>query len=285
VKRILVTGASGNIGGEVVSQLLASGIGVRAMMRQPEHAGLPDAVEVVRGDFAVPSTLDQCLDGVDAVFLVWLAPAEYVEPALERIARQARKIVYLSAPIHTPHPFFQQPNPVRNVMAQIERLIGGSGLAWTFVRPHMFAGNALYWWGPQIRSGDIVRWPYLAAPTAPVDERDIATVAVRALTEEGQGGVDYVVTGPESLTQLQQIEIVGQAMGRSLRVEELSPEEWRQEAAGTWSAPIVKMLLDAWAAAIGQPAYVTSTVAEVTGTPARTFLQWAGDHVAEFLSE
>src|SRR6266566_3615918 len=60
-------------------------------------------------------------------------------------------------------------------------LIETSGLEWTFLRPGMFAANALSWWAPQIRVGDVVRWPYLATPTAPIDERDIAAVAVRAL--------------------------------------------------------------------------------------------------------
>src|SRR5690242_5610755 len=97
--KILVTGASGNIGREVVSQLFARGVGVRAMTRKPETLGARDIVDVVQGDLTVPETLDRCLDGVDAVFLVWLAPVEYAGPAIEKIARHGRKVVYLSAPI------------------------------------------------------------------------------------------------------------------------------------------------------------------------------------------
>ena len=83
--------------------------------------------------------------------------------------------------LKTAHPFFQQPNPSRALGEQIERPIETSGLQWTFLRPGMFTANALRWWAPQIRAGDVVRSPYLAVPTAPIDERDIAAVAVRAL--------------------------------------------------------------------------------------------------------
>ncbi len=137
--------------------------------------------------------------------------------------------------------------------------------------------------GTQIRAGDVVRWPYLNAPTAPTDERDLAAVAVRALREDGNAGAEYVVTGPQSLTQVEQVHTIGRAIGRSLRVEEMSPDEARSELVPVLgSSTVVKMLLDAWAAAIGQPAFVTSTFAEVTGARPRTFLDWATDHAAEF---
>jgi uncharacterized protein YbjT (DUF2867 family) len=147
----------------------------------------------------------------------------------------------------------------------------------------MFAANALSWWAPHIRAGrDVVRWPYAAAPTAPIHERDIAAVAVRALCEDGHAGAEYVLTGPESMSQPEQLQTIGSVIGRALRMEEISPDEARRELIDLMPASVVNMLLDAWAAAIGQPALVTSTVAEVTGTPARTFRDWAADHVAEF---
>jgi uncharacterized protein YbjT (DUF2867 family) len=121
-----------------------------------------------------------------------------------------------------------------------------------------------------------------AAPTAPIDERDIAAVAVRALFEEGHAGSEYVLTGPESLSQFEQVATIARAIGRPLRIEEMSPDEARREWLAVMPPSIVKMLLDAWAAAIGQPAFLTSTVADITGNPARTFFEWARDHVAEF---
>ena len=146
----------------------------------------------------------------------------------------------------------------------------------------MFASNARNWWGPQIRGGDVVRWPYAAAETAPVDERDIAAVAVRALLDRQSPGGDYVLTGPESLNQEEQVRAIGDAIGRPLRFEELSPDEFRRETAGTWPPAAAEMLLDAWRAALGQPAFVTSSVQEIIGSAPRTFRQWAADNTAAF---
>lgn len=144
----------------------------------------------------------------------------------------------------------------------------------------MFAANCLSWWAPQIRAGDVVRWPYAAAPTAPIDERDVAAVAVRALLESGHDGAEYVLTGPESLSQIEQVATIGDVIGRPLRFEEMSPEAARREL--PFPAPALNMLLNAWAAAMGRPAFVTSTVAEITGRPARTFRDWVIDHAEEF---
>jgi uncharacterized protein YbjT (DUF2867 family) len=284
INRTLVIGGTGNIGRNVVTQLIAAGANVRAMVRDPDTAGFQREVDVSCGDLTLPDTLDASLRRIDAVFLVWTAPPAAAAPALERITRHARRVVYLSAPVRTPHPFFQAslPNPGSVLHEDNERLIQTSGVEWTVIRPGMLASNALAWWAPQIRGGDVVRWPYLEAPTAPIDERDIASVAVRALLESGHAGADYVLTGPESLTQREQVTTIGRAIGRSLRTEEMSPEEARGEWAATWPAPVVEMLLTSWAAAIGQPAYVTHTVGEVTGTAARRFADWARDHADAF---
>jgi uncharacterized protein YbjT (DUF2867 family) len=282
MENVLVIGATGNIGRQVASQLAGRGVQVRAMTRNPDAAALPPHVETVRGDLTIPNTLDSCLDGIDTVFLVWTAPPSAVTPALDIITRRARRIVFLSAPIKTAHPFFQQPNPHRVMVEQIERLIETSRVEWTFLRPGMLAANALGWWAPQIRAGDVVRWPYADAPTAPIHERDVATVAVRALCEQEHAGAEYVLTGPQSLTHAEQVSTIGRAIGRSLRFEEVSPEEWRRERLSIWPATVLDMLLDAWAAAAGHPAFLTSTVAEITGAPAHTFFDWAVDHADEF---
>jgi uncharacterized protein YbjT (DUF2867 family) len=256
---------------------------VRALASNPHTAGLPPHVDVIRGDLTLAETLDECLDNIDAVFLVWTAPPAAVAPALERIAKHARRIVFLSSPLKTAHPFFQQPNPARELGLQIERLIETSELEWTFLRPGIFAANALSWWASQIRAGvDVVRWPHAAAAIAPIHERDIAAVAVRALCEDGHAGAECVLTGPQSLSQFEQILTIGSVIGRPLRMEEISPDEARNELLTLMPAAVVNMLPDAWAAAIGQPALVTSTVAEITGAPPRTFRDWAADHAAEF---
>jgi uncharacterized protein YbjT (DUF2867 family) len=280
MKRILVTGATGRIGRQVVSQLVKTGALVRALSRTPETAQLPSEVEVLRGDLNVPASLDKCLRGVDIVFLIWTASPNAVSDAVKLIVEHAKRVVFLSAPHRTPHPFFQQPNPIAAMHSEIESLIEASGISWTFLRPGMFAANALLWWAPQIRAGNVVRWVYGAAPTAPIHERDIAAVAVRTLIDAGHESADYVLTGPESITQLEQIKIISEVIGRSLHFEEMTPEDAKREL--PYPPTAVNMLLNAWAAAIGQPAFVTSQVEEITGTPALTFHKWVTEHAIEF---
>lgn len=280
---VLVTGSTGRVGRMVVDQLVAAGVQVRALTRQPATASLPAAVEVVGGDFTVPGSLDEGLRDVRAVFLVWTLPLDTAPAAVERIARQTQHVVFLSAPHRTPHPFFQQPNPMAELHSALEQLIADAGVTPTIVRPGMFASNALGWWAPAIRRGEPIRWPYAGAETAPVDDRDVAAVAARLLCDAGQLGGDYVLTGPESLSQAEQVRIIGTAIGRDVEFDELSPDDFRLETAGTWPQPVVDMLLAAWEATLGQPAYVTSSVLDVLGAPARTYRQWATDHASAFI--
>ena len=155
-----------------------------------------------------------------------------------------------------------------------------SGREWTIVRPGMFAANAILWWGSQIQLGDEVRWPYGAVETAPIDERDIAAVAARALIDGAHVGRDYVVTGPTPLTQAEQVQAIGDVLGRRLVFHELTPDEFRAENPAY--GPAANMLLAAWAAAVGVPAYVTSTVEKITGTPARSFAEWSRNNAEAF---
>ncbi len=161
--------------------------------------------------------------------------------------------------------------------ADIERLIAATGLESTIIRPGMFASNALMWWASAIRDDGVVRWPYGAAETAPVDDRDVAAVAARALYQDGHAGGDYVLTGPESLSQAEQVSIIGDVLGRRVTFEELSPDEFRRETQGSWPPPVVDMLLAAWGATIGRPAYVTSTVFDILGSAPRSFRQSIAD--------
>jgi uncharacterized protein YbjT (DUF2867 family) len=267
----------------VVAELLGAGVPVRALTRRAATAGLPATVEVVMGDLTVPDSLDSVLQGVGAVFLLWTAPPGTAPAVVERLASHTRRVVFLSSPHQTPHPFFQQPNPAARFHAEVERLIAAAGLESTFIRPGMFASNVQFWWGAAIREGAAVRWPYGAAETAPIDERDVAAVAARALYEDGHTGGDYVLTGPESLSQAEQLSVIGDVLGRQIRFEELSPDEFRRETAGVWPGSVVDMLLAAWGATIGHPAFVTSTVADVLGHPPRSFRQWVSDHTDAFL--
>ncbi len=279
---VLVTGATGRVGHAVVDLLIDAGVPVRALVRRAESAAiLPTNVEIVTGDLTVPESLDDALRGVGSVFLVWTAPPQTAAAVVDRLAAHRQRVVYLSAPHRTPHPFFQQPNPMAALHAEIERLIAAAGLDSTIIRPGMFASNALLWWAAAIRGDGVVRWPYGAAETAPVDDRDVAAVVARSLYEDGHAGGDYVLTGPESLSQAEQVSIIGDALGRPITFEDLPPDEFRRETPEA-SRPAADMLLAAWNATMGQPAYVTSAVSDILGTPPRTFRQWAIDHATAF---
>jgi uncharacterized protein YbjT (DUF2867 family) len=279
---ILVTGATGRVGRLVVDELLRASTPVRALTRRPETANLPAGVEVVGGDVTDPASLDAALEGAGTVFLVWTAAATTLPAVVVRIAEQARRVVYLGSPHQTPHPFFQQPNPLRGLHAEIERRLAETELDVAVLRPGMFASNTRHWWGPQISRSDVVRWPYAAAETALIDERDIAAVAARVLLDGQYANADYVLTGAESLSHAEQVHAIGDAIGRPLQFEELSPDEFRSETAATWPPVVVEMLLSAWQATLGHRAFVTSAVEEITGSPARTFYQWAVDNAAAF---
>ena len=281
---VLVTGATGRVGRVVVDLLADAGVPVRALSRRAEaEASLPGEAEVVVGDLTVPESLDAALRGVDTVLLVWAAPPATVPAVVERLAASPRRVVFLSSPHRTPHPFFRQPNPMAVLHADIERLIADAGVESTVIRPGMFASNVLFWWASAIRGDGVVRWPYGAAETAPVDHRDVASVAALTLRQDGHAGGDYVLTGPESLSQAEQVRIIGDVLGRPVTFEELSPDEFRKETDGIWPRLVVDMLLDAWGATMGVPAYVTSTVSDIVGSPPRSFRQWVADNAAAFM--
>jgi uncharacterized protein YbjT (DUF2867 family) len=276
----LVIGATGRTGRGVVAELIRAGRPVRALVRDPAASKLPIAVELATGDLTHPESIARAAEGAQSAFLVWTAPFATASAVVAALARHVERIVLLSAPHQTPHPFFQQPNALAAFQATLDRMVMDSGREWTIVRPGMFAANAIMWWAPAIRAGDEVRWPYGAVETAPIDERDIAAVAARALMDDGHAGRDYVITGPASLTQAEQVHTIGDSIGRRIVFHDLTPDEFRAENARF--GPAANMLLAAWGAAAGLPAYVTSTVEEITGTPARSFAEWAVANAAAF---
>lgn len=282
MKPILVTGATGQVGREVVDALLHMGVPVRALTRDPSKANKRDGVEFVAGDLTDPQSLDVALQDTSNVFLLWTAAGDSAPAVMERLARHDGRVVLLSSPHQTAHPFFQQPNPMARHHANLEQLMADAGVTSTIIRPGMFASNTKNWWGSQIRSGDVVRWPYGDTETAPIDPRDIGAVAAQSLTNDAHARKDYVITGPESITQAAQTRIIGEVLGRTIRFEELSPDEFRAQFAAFNAVGAANMLLAAWSAARGLPAYVTSTVFDVTGLPARSFREWVTDHADNF---
>ena len=277
----LVIGATGRTGRGVVAELIRAGRPVRALVRDPALSKLPGDVELATGDLTNPESVARAAEGAQSAFLVWTAPFATASAVVGALALHVEGIVLLSSPHQTPHPFFQQPNALAVFHAQLDRMVMDSGREWTIVRPGMFAANSIMWWAPAIQAGDEVRWPYGAVATAPIDERDIAAVAARALMDAAHAGRDYVITGPASLTQAEQVHAIGDAIGRRLVFHELTPDEFRSENP-RFPLPAANMLLAAWGAAAGLPAYVTSTVAEVTGTPARSFAEWAVANASAF---
>jgi uncharacterized protein YbjT (DUF2867 family) len=266
---ILVTGATGNVGRHVVSGLLERGVPARALARDPSNAHLPDGVEVVVGDLARAGSLATHLDDVDAVFLVWpFLTADGASEIVDMVSEHTPRIVYLSAEAAARRP--------GSFWAAVEATVEASASEWTFVRPTGFATNTRTW-ADQIRRSNVVRWVYGQASRSLIDERDIAAVAVRALTEEGHSGSRYVVSGPEALTQVEQVQAIGHALDRSLHWEEIPPDQLKEQLEG-----IPDSALETWASFIQTPEIVTSTVHDVTGRPAHTFAEWAHAHAHEF---
>ncbi|WP_219509571.1 NAD(P)H-binding protein [Nonomuraea ceibae] len=270
---ILVTGATGNVGRHVVAQLAGAGLRVRALVRDPGRADLPEGVEAVKGDLTAPETLAPALTGVESVFLVWPGfSGEAARPVVDLVAAHARRVVYLSANAPAGTPTFH---------ADVERLIRGSGINWTFLRPGGFAANTLGW-ADQIRTG-VVRWPYGQASRSLIHEKDIAAVAVHVLTSAGHNGAAYTLSGPARLTQAEQVAVIGRAVGREVRWEDQEPQEAREALLAAWgNAAFVDGALKAWGRLVDEPEEVTPTVERLIGRPALPFEQWAADHVADF---
>ncbi|MGA8117173.1 MAG: NAD(P)H-binding protein [Actinocatenispora sp.] len=283
---IVVTGATGNVGGQLVRQLHEAGHAVRALSRNPDRLDVPTGVEVAGADLARPDTLLPALAGADAVFL-YLARDGAVEvaDAIRRAGVQHAVLLSSGAvnSLDADGADAAEPDGVNAIGEHHrhgEKAVEDSGVAWTFLRPYAFAVNAR-WWGRQIRAEGVVRGPYPESTSAPIHEADIAAVAVRALTEDGHAGRVHSLTGPESLTQAEQVQTLGEALDRPVTFERITVEEAVHAMAGT-PEPIVRTLMSIQAASVGHPAVVTSTVAEITGHPARTFAQWAADHVDDF---
>ncbi|WNM41721.1 NAD(P)H-binding protein [Micromonospora halotolerans] len=277
---ILVTGATGNVGRRVVERLAAAGHGVRAVTRDPSRASLPAGVEVVAADLADPETVRPHLDGVEAVFLIW----PFVDPATT--AQLAPRVAAVLASAGSPRVVYVSAASAEadpgSFWAVVERAVVASGLPWTMLRPTGIATNALGW-AESIRAEGVVRWPYGAAARSMVHEDDIAAVAVEALTTDRHDQRTYVLTGPRTVTQAEQVRTIGAAIGRDVRWQDVPAEAVRPMlVAAMGSAAFADAALTGWAAMAETPEQVTGDVAAVLGRPARTFADWAADHAADF---
>jgi uncharacterized protein YbjT (DUF2867 family) len=274
---ILVTGAGGNVGGELVRALADTGQPVRALTRPDRQAQLPPGAEAAAGDLNDPASLRPALDGADGLFLL---PGYADMRGVVAEARRAgvRTVVQLSGMSAGSGDIT---NAITAYMAASELAAKESGLAWTILRPAMFMTNAFQWL-PQLRAGDVVRAPFGHARAAVIDPADIAAVAATALTTTGHEGRVYQLSGPEPLTAGDRVAILGQALGRDLRFEAQTDEEARTEMSATTPAKYVDAFFDFYVAGSLDESRVLPTVREVTGRPPRAFSEWAIAHASDF---
>jgi uncharacterized protein YbjT (DUF2867 family) len=279
---ILVTGATGTVGRPLVELLRAGGAAVRALTRDP-RAAFPGGVEVAVADPARPDMLVPALRGVTAVFLNPAALRESTAAFLGLAGEHGvRRAVLLSA-LAVGNETGRQLTEIAAHHRVVEDAVTASGLEWAVLRPGAFAANSLAPWAAQIRAGDVVRGGYALATSAPIHERDIAAVAVRALRTGELLGGRTELTGPRSLTEAEMVAAIGAAIGRDLRYEEVPAEEARRIliARGVPAAH-AGALVALQAASVGRPAYTTREVERVLGRPALTYEQWAADHAGAF---
>ncbi|GAA4623283.1 NAD(P)H-binding protein [Actinoallomurus vinaceus] len=279
---VVVFGARGNVGHHVADGLLAAGEQVRAVVRTPA-ADLTPGLDAVRADLDRPETLPTVFDGADKMFLYGMLdpqrPYNIEKVVATAAAAGIRQVVLLSS-VSVLEPDADHPVPLLN--RTIEQTIQRSGLDWTFLRPGSFAVNTRTWWADSIRADNVVRLPYPLAQSAPVHEKDIAALAVAALTEPGHSHQTYTVYGAESLTLQRQVEHIGEAIDRSIRIEHVSDEQARAEVGRTMHPVVAEAIVSQWAAGSGVPALTSTIVEKVTGAPAHTYAQWAVGHADDF---
>jgi uncharacterized protein YbjT (DUF2867 family) len=274
---VLVTGATGSIGRRVVAGLLDAGEEVRALTRDPARAALDPRVDVVAGDLTgeVPARLFQ---GVRSVFVfpamggvagfVTAAARAGVEggvvlSSLAAAGEHERDRTSMSGVHHR----------------EIEAQVAGSGLPSTVLRPGTFDSNLLFW-APAIRYTAGVEGPYPTSRQAPVHEADVADVAVAALLDERHRGEVYALTGPEALSQVEQLDTIGRAIGRSLTYREVGVDAYRETMGQYMPQPAIDMLLAYWSDTVAEPDVVRSAE-RITGR-ARTLAEWAAENADSF---
>lgn len=279
VGMILITGASGTIGGAVVQLLSEAGVAVRAMTRDPARVSAD--VPVVRGDFRDPPSLA----GVDTVFLIVL-PGQDLTLLDAARAAGVGKVVLLSA-IGTGERVGD--SVVGPWFASAERAVRASGMDWTVLRPTNFASNSLRWLA-EITEGKPIADASAGVPDGVVDPRDVAAVAAAALTSSDHNGQTYTLTGPELLTLADQAAVLSRVLHRPVRTEVVTVAEARALAEELFRAHGLDVaIVDGYLAALawgrtGGAAVLSDDVPRILGRPATTFETWVRDHADAFSS-
>ncbi|MGH8127692.1 MAG: SDR family oxidoreductase [Gammaproteobacteria bacterium] len=282
---ILITGATGNIGTELVKLFVARHTPVRAMVRD---SGQADAisfsgVEVVEGDFDAPETLFDALDGVERAFL--LTPSSenaetqqlsFVDAARRSGVKYIVKQSQLGADLDSSARFLRY-------HAAVEQSLQSSGMAYTFLRPNLFMQGLLNF-KPTIAAENAFYAAAGGGKVSVVDTRDIAEVALAALTESGHERESYDITGPQALSHAEMAAQLSTALRRQVTFVDVAPEAMREALLGlgfpVWQADGLVEEYALWSQ--DEAAFVSSDVKKVTGKAPRSFEEFAQDYTSEF---
>lgn len=271
---ILVTGATGHIGRELVARLDRTGAAMRLFVRDPARAAdLPASAERVVGDVADPAALRAACAGIDSLFL--LVPGLAVEPARHAVAA-ARRAGIRHLVLVSSYNVLGDPMPAMGRWHhEREQIVGGSGISATILRPGGFMTNALEW-APDIRAGRPVFDPTGPGRYAPIDPADIAAVAAIALTEPGHD-TTYCLTGEQTFTIAEQVAVLARAIGRPIPLrtaataEEAVRSRYPDGAPPALAAAILEGFTLMRADTVGLR---TDTVRRLLGRAPRTFADW-----------
>lgn len=282
---ILVSGATGQIGSELVKQLDYDGVPVRALVRDPARAAelAGPGVEIVQGDFNRPETLARALEGVERAFLLVAVDPRMVQLNQNFLdaAKKAgvKHVVRLSAQGSA----VDSPLVLGRWHGESDRALERSGLDWTVLQPSMFMQNIVGYAG-SIRDQGAFYAPMGHGKVGMVDVRDIAEVAVAALTESGHTGQRYAITGPEALSFDDAASKLSHALGKAVRYVDVEPAQARQGMLGSgmpdWFADALLELFAVWKAGHGE--LVTPVVSDVARKQPITFDEFARDYAPVF---
>jgi len=283
MKAVFVTGATGNVGVEVVAQLVERDIPVKAAMLRGRNASVPEGVTPVEFDFEDPSSFGPALEGVDRVFLMrppHMADAKAFTPFIEATkAAGIRQVVFLSVQgagqnIFVPH-------------HGIEVLLKKSGLAWTFLRPSFFMQNLTTTHLADIRDHDEIYVPAGGGRTNFIDVADIGEAAAACFATPGHDHMAYEVTGTEALTYDQVAEVLSAVCGRRITYPRPSAKQFKNHMREAGHKDdFVKVTGMIYAIAkFGMAAGTTDTFETLVGRKPHTLREWAQRNAAIWTRE